>query len=163
MISVWTTSTGTLLAASFIGLENWGLAGLFLGTFLAATVVPFSSDALYVAVLLATKNPLGCLVLGTLGSWLGSVLTYWLGRLAKWEWIEKTFKVKPETLEKQKARIDRFGVWASLICWVPILGDVIAIALGFYKTPAVWTILLLFVGKLLRFIVWNLVFIQALQ
>lgn len=159
MISIWTSSVVTVLAASLFGLENWGLFGLFLGTFLAATVVPFSSDALYVAVLLATRNPLGCLVLGTLGSWLGSVVTYWLGRLAKWEWIEKTFKVKADTLEKQKSRIDKFGVWAALICWVPILGDVIAIALGFYKVPAVWTILLLFVGKLLRFIVWDLVFI----
>lgn len=138
-----------------LGLENWGLLGLFLGTFLAATVVPFSSDALYVAVLLATRDSMGCLVLGTLGSWLGSVLTYWLGRLAKWEWLEKTFKVRPETLEKQKRRIDKWGVWSALICWVPILGDVIAIALGFYKTPAVWTILLLFVGKLLRFVVWT--------
>ena len=54
-------------------LESLGLLGLFLGTFLAATIVPFSSDALYVAVLMATHNPVGCLVVGTLGNWLGSV------------------------------------------------------------------------------------------
>jgi len=68
------------------GLENLGLAGLFIGTFLAATIIPFSSDALYIAVLLATKEPVACLLLGTLGNWLGGVTTYWLGRLAKWEW-----------------------------------------------------------------------------
>lgn len=141
------------------GLEELGLIGLFIGTFLAATILPFSSDALYVAVLLATKNPIGCLVFGTLGNWLGSVLTYWLGRLAKWEWLEKHFNVKEETLLKQKQRIDKYGVWLALICWIPIVGDVVAIALGFYKTSAVWTIILLLVGKFLRFLLWSLLFI----
>jgi len=139
------------------GLESLGLIGLFIGCFLAATVLPFSSDALYIAVLLATKDPVGCLIWGTLGNWLGGVTTYWLGRLAKWEWIEKTFKVKAETLEKQKKLIDKYGVWLALISWVPVVGDVIALALGFYKSPAVWSLFLLLVGKFGRFAIWTLI------
>ena len=138
------------------GLEELGLLGLFIGTFLAATVFPFSSDALYVAVLLATKLPVDCLIVGTLGNWLGGVTTYWLGRLAKWEWLEKTFKVKPETLDKQKGYIDKYGVWLALLSWVPVVGDVISLALGFYKSPAVWTLFLLLVGKFGRFAIWTL-------
>ncbi len=139
-------------------LESLGLAGLFLGTFLAATIFPFSSDALYLAVLAATADPVGCLIAGTLGNWLGSVLTYFIGRAGKWEWIEKWFKVKPETLQKQKSKIDRYGVWLALICWVPVVGDVIAIALGFYKVRPGWTIMLMLVGKFARFLVWNLIY-----
>ena len=45
-------------------LEGLGLLGLFIGTFLAATILPFSSDALYLAILAATKNPIGCLLIG---------------------------------------------------------------------------------------------------
>ena len=142
-----------------LGLENLGLVGLFIGTFLAATVLPFSSDALYVSILLLTKDPVGCLVVGTLGNWLGGVTTYFLGRCAKWSWIEKAFKIKPETLEKQKVKIDKYGVWMALVSWVPVIGDVIAVALGFYKTKAVPTILLLLVGKALRFAVWTVFFI----
>ena len=56
-------------------LQGLGLLGLFLGTFLAATIFPFSSDALYIAILAATKEPLSCLIVGTVGNWLGSVLT----------------------------------------------------------------------------------------
>ena len=99
------------------GLENLGLIGLFIGTFLAATIFPFSSDALYLAILAATGNTAGCLIVGTLGNWLGSVLTYWIGWIGKWEWIEKWFKVKPETLQKQKKKIDRYGVWLACYCW----------------------------------------------
>ena len=50
------------------GLENLGLLGLFIGSVLAATVVPFSSDALYVAVLAAIGDPAACLVVGTRGN-----------------------------------------------------------------------------------------------
>jgi len=140
-------------------LESLGLLGLFIGTFLAATVLPFSSDALYIAILLATKNPVGCLVVGTAGNWLGGITTYWLGRVMKWEWLEKVFKVKKDDIEKQKRFIDKYGVWVALLSWVPIIGDVIALALGFYKSPAVATCFLLLVGKFARFAIWTLMII----
>lgn len=139
-------------------LESLGLLGLFIGTFLAATILPFSSDALYIAVLAATKDPIGCLAVGTVGNWLGSVVTYWIGWIGRWEWIEKWFKVKRETLEKQKVKIDKYGVWLALLAWIPIIGDVIAIALGFYKTRPWATMFLLLVGKFARFLLWNLIY-----
>ena len=139
-------------------LESLGLLGLFIGTFLAATILPFSSDALYIAVLAATKDPIGCLAIGTVGNWLGSVVTYWIGWIGRWEWIEKWFKVKRETLEKQKVKIDKYGVWLALLAWIPIIGDVIAIALGFYKTRPWATMFLLLVGKFARFLLWNLIY-----
>ena len=140
------------------GLESLGLLGLFLGTFLAATVVPFSSDALYVAILLATKQPVSCLIVGTLGNWLGGITTYWIGRIGRWEWVEKWFKVKRETLEKHKTKVDKYGVWLALISWVPFVGDVFVLALGFYKARPGWTMLLMLIGKLLRFWIWSLIF-----
>lgn len=138
------------------GLENWGLLGLFLGNILAATIVPFSSDALYIAVLAAMGKPVACFVVATAGNWLGSVITYFMGRLARWEWLERWFHVKRETLQRQKDKVDRYGVWLALIAWVPFIGDVFVIALGFYRTKAVWTILLLLIGKAARFLVWTL-------
>jgi len=140
------------------GLEELGLLGLFVGAFLAATILPFSSDVLYFAILAATGDAWGCLLAGTLGNWLGSVATYWIGWLGRWEWIEKWFKVKPETLKRQKYSIDRYGVWMALLAWVPFIGDVIAIALGFFRTRPVWTMLLLLIGKFLRFLVWNFIY-----
>lgn len=141
------------------GLEELGLLGLFIGTFLAATIVPFSSDALYIGILLTGIPPWAVFVVGTIGNWLGGVTTYFLGRLAKWEWVEKTFKVKPETLEKQHNLILKYGVWVALLTWVPIVGDVIAIALGFYKCPAIWSMLLMLVGKAGRFAIWTLMLV----
>ncbi len=140
-----------------LSLETLGLLGLFIGSFLAATILPFSSDILYMAILASTGDPVGCLISGTLGNWLGSVLTYWMGRLGKIEWIEKWFHVKHEKLISCRSFVDKYGVWLALIAWVPFIGDVFCIALGFFRTRPVPTTILLLAGKAARFAVWNLV------
>jgi len=137
--------------------ESLGLLGLFLGSALAATIVPFSSDVLFVAVLAATGQTVGCLAAATLGSWLGSVITYFMGRLGKWEWIQKWFKADPEKLEKQRERVSKYGVWLALVAWLPFIGDIMVLALGFYRTHRGWTILLLLIGKFLRYLFWVVV------
>lgn len=136
-------------------LENLGLFGLFLGSALAASIFPFAADPLYLAILAATKMPLGCFLSATLGSWVGSLFTYWIGTKGKWEWIEKWFKVKPETLKKQQAHVQRYGVWLGLLSWVPVVGDIFVLALGFYRAHIIGTSLTLLVGKILRFLAWN--------
>lgn len=140
-------------------LGKTGLLGLFIASFLAATVLPFSADALYVAALAALDNHLATLVVATLGNWLGGATTFFIGWLGRWQWMERWFKVKPETLEKQKRRVDRYGVWLALLSWVPIVGDVITLALGFYKTPPVTTVFLIGVGKFARFALWTMLLI----
>ena len=117
--------------------------------------MPFSSDALYIAVLAMLNQPVECLLVATLGNWLGGITTYYVGRIGRWEWIEKWFKVKRETLEKQKMRVDKYGIWLALLSWVPFIGDVFVVALGLYRTKPIPTLFLLLVGKFLRFLVWN--------
>lgn len=138
-------------------LGAWGLWGLFVGTFLASTIVPFSADVLYVTMLQMTSNPWACLIVAALGNWMGNLATFGLGWLGKWDWIEKYFKVDRAKLEKQKVYIDKYGIWLALVTWFPFVGDLFTLALGFYKTNLWLTALLFLVGRCLRFLVWNLV------
>ena len=138
-------------------LESLGLLGLFLGSALAASIFPFSSDVLYIAVLATTGKGVGCFLAATSGSWVGSLFTYWLGWLGKMEWIEKWLKVSREKLEKQQAKVQKYGVWLALLSGVPVIGDILVLALGFYKTAPGWTFLMLLIGKILRFLFWNLI------
>lgn len=138
-------------------LIDLGYLGLFIGSFAAATVLPFSADALLVALLALDFNPYISIVVATAGNFLGGLTCYGLGWIGKWEWIEK-LGVKEDTLQKQKDKIDKWGPYAALLCWVPIIGDVIAVALGFYKAPFWLSTLYMFIGKAARFIVWALLF-----
>ena len=139
-------------------LAEYGLLGLFIGSFLAATVVPFSADVLLVGMLVADVNSaVALLVVATLGNWIGGITSYGIGRAGKWEWIER-LHVSRESLEKQKARIERFGAPIALLTWVPFIGDVFAVALGFYRVKFLPAIFWMLVGKGARFVCWYLIF-----
>ncbi len=135
-------------------LGTWGYWGLFAGSFAAATVVPFSSDVLIVGMLLAGGDPVACFLAATLGNWLGGLTSFGLGWLGKTEWLQRWFRVKPETIARQKTKIDRWGPLLALLSWLPIVGDVFAIALGFYKMQPVKCCVWLLVGKALRYLLW---------
>ena len=104
-------------------LLDLGYIGLFIGTFIAATVVPFSSDFLIIGILIAGGDPLVSWICATAGNWLGGLTSYWIGRIGKWEWIEKWFHVKEETLLKQKSKIDKYGSLLAFLTWLPFVGD----------------------------------------
>lgn len=139
-------------------LQAYGVWGLFLGSFLAATVVPLYSDALYLGVLYAGCNPISCLIAATLGNWLGGLTSYGIGWAGRWEWIERWFHVKREKLERQRSRIDRWGIWLAFFTWLPFVGDLFAIALGFYRISPIKCALLMLLGKFLRFLGWTFLF-----
>lgn len=140
-------------------LADWGYIGLFIGAFLAATLIPFSSDFLLVAMLGVGGNVVATVIVATLGNWTGGMFSYWIGHIGKWEWIEKWFKVKQETLEKQKVKIDRYGSGLAFFSWLPFVGDLFAIALGFYKVNATQVAIFMFIGKGLRFVMWAVIFV----
>lgn len=140
-------------------LLNLGYIGLFLGAFLAATIFPFSSDVLLVGMLAAGGQIWATVIVATMGNWLGGLTSYWLGWLGKWEWIEKWLRVKPETLERQRGNIARYGAWLALFTWLPFVGDLFAVALGFYRIDFRKSAVLMLVGKGARFVLWALIFL----
>lgn len=98
------------------------------------------------------------MAVATAGNWLGGLTSYWLGRAGKWEWIEKYFKVKRETIEKHQHKVARYGSLLAFFTWLPLIGDVMAIALGFYRVDWKKTTLFMLVGKGARFATWALLF-----
>lgn len=132
---------------------EYGYFGLFLASFLAATIVPFSSEALLVAMLLGNFDPVICIYWATAGNWLGGMVSYFMGYLGKMEWLQKWFKVEERKLNDFKNKVDKYGVYLALITWAPIIGDLIAIALGFFRAHAYKVAVLMLAGKLARYII----------
>ncbi|GAB1473629.1 YqaA family protein [Bacteroidota bacterium] len=135
-------------------LQSIGLPGLFIGSFLAATIFPFSSEILLAGVLLAGVNPIGAFFAATFGNWFGGITSYYVGRLGKWDIIERWFRVKEENLIKQKARIERYGSVIAFFTWLPFIGDLLAIGLGFYRIDVVKSIIFMLIGRAARFGLW---------
>ena len=49
-------------------------------------------------------------------------------------------------------RVSKYGAWAALLTWLPFVGDLIAIAMGLMRVNPWWTLLLMFIGKLARYV-----------
>ncbi|MBR3529696.1 MAG: DedA family protein [Bacteroidales bacterium] len=134
-------------------LESLGLFGLFLGCALSATIIPFSSEALLAAALLINDNVWAVVIIASLGNTLGGMVSFLLGWLCKWEWLEKYLKVDRRKLEMIRVKVSRYGYFAAFFAWLPFVGDLIAIAMGLMRMNPWISALLMFIGKLVRYLV----------
>lgn len=132
---------------------EWGYYGLFLASFLSATVLPGSSEAILVALLVGGADPIISVATATTGNTLGGMSSYGIGYLGKWEWLDKYFGVKQEKVEEWKPRIDRFGSISAIFSFVPVIGDAIPVALGFFRANLLLTTFWMVLGKLGRYVV----------
>ena len=133
-------------------LIEWGLPGLFISALLAGSIVPFSSELVLVALVKLGLPPIACLIAATLGNTVGGMTCYYMGRLCKVSWIEKYFKVKKEKVDKMVKFLQGKGALMAFFTFLPAIGEVIAIALGFMRSNTWLTIVSMFVGKLIRYI-----------
>ena len=134
-------------------LIQYGYWGMFLAAFLAASVFPFSSEAVMVGLQLAGLDPLLLLVWGTIGNVGGSMFNYSIGRLGRMEWVEKYLRVKRESVEKAQHWMERKGAWVGgILCVVPVIGDAISVALGFMRANWLICLISITIGKLVRYV-----------
>jgi membrane protein YqaA with SNARE-associated domain len=137
------------------GLFDYSLWGLFLASFLAATVVPFSSEALLTFLIINGTDPYTAVLVATAGNWLGGMSSFFIGYLGKWEWIEKYLRIKRETIEKWHNRLYKRGAIFAFLSWLPAVGDVFAVGLGILRSNIFITASAMLAGKFLRYVIWG--------
>ena len=96
---------------------------------------------------------LGALLLATLGNGMGSMVSYGMGRLVP-------DKHRPS--ERIHGWIQKYGVWALLMSWVPFVGDGLAIAAGWLRLNFWLSSLMLVLGKFARYAVLVLGFFAVI-
>jgi membrane protein YqaA with SNARE-associated domain len=128
-----------------------GFTGLFIVTFLSATILPLSSELFLVFMLSKGYDPVTCLMVATVGNSLGGLTNYGLGRLGNPKWLKKT-GMTDEKIEKYNVFVSKYGSWLALISWVPIIGDPLVICLGYFRVSFLKILFLVVVGKFLRYL-----------
>lgn len=134
------------------GFAEYGYIGLFVASFLAATILPLGSEVVFAALLAAGLNGWVCVAVASVGNWLGGITNYYLGRLGKIEWIEKYLKVKKEKIDKMQRWLEGKGASMAFFSFLPVVGDIIALALGYMRANLYVVNIAMFSGKLLRYI-----------
>jgi len=134
-------------------LFDLGLLGLFIGTFLSATLIPFPSEVILIGMLEAGISVYACLVVATAGNFLGSITNYVIGYLGNSETLIKFFKLNQTKLDLWESRLSEHGVYLGLLAWLPIVGDPMVAALGFFRVKFIPLAALMLLGKFARYLV----------
>ena len=134
-------------------LQELGYLGLFISSFLSATLIPLSPE-IVLSVLIAKGFSIPVSIfIATMGNWFGSILTYYIGKIGDWKKIEKYFKIKREKVLNLKHKIDKYGSFIAFFSWMPFLGDLLALSLGFFKVNFMKVVIWMLIGKTIWFIV----------
>jgi len=132
------------------------LTGLFGAAFVAATVIPFQSEVVFLALQALGTAPLWLLVaVASLGNTLGAFVNYWLGLQADRPVLTDRLGLTPRRMARARAFWARWGVWSLLMSWAPVIGWVTVIA-GTMRTPLWLFTLLVAVAKTGRYAILGL-------
>jgi len=135
-------------------LTEYGYIGVFIASFLAATILPFSSEVVLTGIILGGGSYLECMIAAISGNFLGGMTCYWIGLIGKMEWISKYLHLNYNKLQKVQQWIQNKGSWIGFFVFLPGIGDFIAVALGFLRAN-IWLVAIsMLAGKALRYWVW---------
>lgn len=135
------------------GLTEYGYWGLLLASFLAATILPLSSEVVFMALIAAGMDIWSCIGYATFGNSIGGATCYYLGRLGKIEWLEKWFKIKKEKIDRTIHWLQGKGGSMGFFGFLPAIGDLILVALGFMRAKMPVVMISMTIGKFLRYFV----------
>jgi membrane protein YqaA with SNARE-associated domain len=127
---------------------------LFISAFLAATILPVSSEVVLAGMVVSGRgDPALLLMIATIGNTLGSVVTWILGRGIDTLRTRRWFPVTPERYEQASRTFRRFGAWTLLFAWLPVVGDAFTIAAGAARVNLGVFVVLVAIGKAARYAV----------
>ena len=117
---------------------------LFVTAFLAATILPFSSEAAFVVALKSEMPIPSALLFASAGNILAIVVNYFLGYFI----YEKTkTKLLASKIGLKSYNFGhKYGYFALLLSWLPIVGDPLTIVAGLVRLKFVWFVVI--VGSL---------------
>ena len=124
-----------------------GLAGLFLASFLSATLLPGGSEVVLFAVVHQHPDQvMAALLLATLGNTLGGMTTYGMARL-----LPQKVGVGDTAIKRLDA-LRRHGAPLLVLAWAPIIGDTLCAAAGWLRLPPIPCAAWMAAGKAARYV-----------
>lgn len=138
-----------------------GYSGLFISAFLAATILPMSSEVVLTALLISGLSPTNLVVIATIGNVLGSLTNYALGYWASLGVIKKWLRMSEEQFVQAELRFKKYGLLSLFFAWLPIIGDPLTVIAGILRVRLMWFVIIVSAGKLFRYVVISYLALQV--
>ena len=126
---------------------------LFIISFLAATILPLSSELVLSTMLLTDSfDKYLLLIVASFGNILGSSVNWYLGKKILIFKDKKWFPANERQIEKGEIYFKKYGIWSLLLAWVPIIGDPLTVVAGILRVKFFTFLLLVSISKISRYI-----------
>ena len=130
-------------------MDNIGPFGLFFSAFLAATILPFSSEAALITAYELGMGAKEALLYASLGNCLAVTLNFLLGRLL---YVGMKKRIKASRNGRRALLLShKYGYYSLLLSPLPLIGDPITIAAGLIRLNFFWFCLITFSLRILRY------------
>lgn len=134
-------------------LTDWGYVGMFFASILAGSVFPFCSEVVMAALFALGLSPTLLVCIASVGNTIGGMTCYYMGRLGHLDWIEKYCHIRHEKVLKLQKTLQGKGSLMAFFSFIPGIGAVIVVTLGFMRSNLMLTLISMFVGKVVRYII----------
>ena len=128
-----------------------GYAGLLAAGFLAATVLPLSSEVLVVAMAAGGFSASGILAAATVGNVLGALVNYLAGRWGRRLWTGRRPNPPPEAMARAERFFGRWGSPVLFFAFLPVIGDPLTLVAGVLRIGLPVFLFWVTLGKMLRY------------
>ena len=126
---------------------------LLIISFLAATILPLSSELVLSTMLLTDSfDKYLLLVVASFGNIFGSSVNWYLGKKILIFKDRKWFPVNEKQIAKSEMYFKKYGIWSLLLAWVPIIGDPLTVIAGILRINFFTFLLLVSISKTSRYI-----------
>ena len=126
---------------------------LLIISFLAATILPISSELVLSTMLLTDSfDKYLLLVVASFGNIFGSSVNWYLGKKILIFRDKKWFPVNEKQIAKSEMYFKKYGIWSLLLAWVPIIGDPLTVIAGVLRVNFFTFLLLVSISKTSRYI-----------
>lgn len=126
---------------------------LFITGFIAATLLPASSEVLLLALFQQGLSPLWLWLSATAGNTLGSCVNWYLGHEILRFQHKRWFPVSSDSLQRAQRHFKRYGYWSLLFAWLPVVGDPLTFVAGMLRMRFSTFVALVLIGKGVRYAV----------
>ena len=141
-------------------IENWGYIGVAMLIAIENIFPPIPSEVILAfggfMTTKTTLNAIGVIIAATIGSVVGAIVLYLIGRILNKERLGKVLRLKKEDIEKADKWFDTKGQKTVFICrFIPIVRSLISIPAGMSEMPFIKFLIYTILGST----IWNTVLV----
>jgi membrane protein YqaA with SNARE-associated domain len=127
---------------------------LFVSALISSTLFPGGSEALLLYKLNEGGDAMTLVLIATIGNVLGSLITYGMGRLGNEAVHKRWLRMDEAKVARAETWFARYGTPSLLLAWLPVVGDPLCLVAGLLKSHLGLFLLLVTIGKAVRYTVF---------